>query len=253
MATVIPVSGETTQIVIPQNGGQILQILKSDSSLRSELDPGPHVFEVVVQSDSVFVHISEFKSLNPRATRFLSHRGSDKVLTGTVLFFTLEEWETYRSNTNSTFVDIRGKTYGVRHQLRELGGRWNSVKNVWEVPKNKLQEAHEIVRRGPGTEEDVARKKADKKARDYSRSLVKESQKQASAGAPVTSPAIRPNRLSAPCYKCNTHIPELAGSLIEKLASQKTGVGRWLVECLPNSGCEERQKNWTPYTYHNPM
>jgi len=248
MATVIPVSGETTQIVTPQNGGEILQTLKSDSSLRSELDPGPHVFEVVVQSDSVFVHISEFKSLNPRATRFLSHRGSDKVLTGTVLFFTLEEWETYRSNTNSTFVDIRGKTYGVRHQLRELGGRWNSVKNVWEVPKGKLQEAKAIVQRGPCPEEDAARKKSDKKAREYSKSRVKASQ-----GAPVTSSSTRPNRLSAPCYKCNTHIPELAGSLIEKPAGQKAGVGRWLVECLPNSGCEERQKNWTPYTYHNPM
>lgn len=48
-----------------------------------------------------------------------------------------------------THAEVKGNTFPVRDQLRELGAEWNKTKKAWFVPKEKLQRAQDIVAKVP--------------------------------------------------------------------------------------------------------
>ena len=45
----------------------------------------------------------------------------------------------------SARVAIRGNTYPVRNQLKELGGKWDAENRAWMVPSDRADEARKLV------------------------------------------------------------------------------------------------------------
>jgi hypothetical protein len=48
-------------------------------------------------------------------------------------------------NGSSPLVPIGGKTFGVKDQIKALGGKWDQEKKVWMVPPSRSQEAKQLV------------------------------------------------------------------------------------------------------------
>jgi hypothetical protein len=46
-------------------------------------------------------------------------------------------------------ITITGNTYPVKEKLKELGGRWNSKAQGWDVPDDKADAARSIVAAAP--------------------------------------------------------------------------------------------------------
>ena len=43
---------------------------------------------------------------------------------------------------------ITGKTYPIRHELRDLGGTWDAAKQCWFVPDDRADEAKGLLEVG---------------------------------------------------------------------------------------------------------
>jgi len=59
--------------------------------------------------------------------------------------------------TATSRVLITGRTYPVRHQLRDLGGEWDPVAQGWRVPDHVAAAAHDLVLNPPRPAAQAAR------------------------------------------------------------------------------------------------
>lgn len=70
---------------------------------------------------------------------------------GDVLYLSAEESRalTGLSSGADDYVPVHGRTYDVREKLKAIGARWFAQEKLWKVPKSRLAEANDIVRKGP--------------------------------------------------------------------------------------------------------
>ena len=145
MATLIPISGETTEIAPPKNEAGVVAMLGS---------PGAHKFPAP-DGSTWWMAAPTTVAKNDRATRFYNSRhgrtGGPEVLYGDVLYLSAEESRALMGTSNGVeeYVPVAGRTYDVRDKLKDIGARWFPQEKTWKVPKSKLTEANDIVRRGP--------------------------------------------------------------------------------------------------------
>lgn len=55
----------------------------------------------------------------------------------------------WTTKSGEVMKPLYGKTYEVKEELKQLGGRWNPLDRVWMIPESKFQQALNIVARGP--------------------------------------------------------------------------------------------------------
>lgn len=142
MSTLIPVSGETSEIVPPKSEGEIAKLLGA-----------PGTYKHLAPDGSTWWVAQPFEiPENERATRFYRARGGNNglVLRGAVLYLSLDETRILSGvPSKDDYVPVRGRTYDVREKLKAIGARWYAEEKTWKVPKSVLAEAEDIVRKGP--------------------------------------------------------------------------------------------------------
>lgn len=144
MSTLIPLSGETTEIPPPKSESEVARLLGSPGTVRYQSPDG----------SSWWASDPRSPSQNERATRFYNSRSGrvpdTQILYGEVLYLSAEETKAFAGvSDKEEYVPVKGRTYDVRGSLKSLGARWNPDEKVWKVPKSRLAEAEEIVRKGP--------------------------------------------------------------------------------------------------------
>lgn len=142
MATLIPIEGETTEVAAPKDRAALAALLGSVAA-RAQTAP---------DGSTWWVAIPEEVGFNERASRFYTARhppGTTYVLSGQVLYMSAAETNVFNGTPADPMVPIMGKTYDVKEKLKLIGARWDPDKRVWKVPQSRLQEAQDIVRRGP--------------------------------------------------------------------------------------------------------
>jgi hypothetical protein len=145
MATLIPLTGELSEVPPPKNESDIAKLIGSPGAQAHTAPDGSTWWE---GSPSLIPE-------NDRATRFYKARcgsapnGGDP-LRGEVLYLSADETRTLAgAKPKDDYVPVRGRTYDVRDRLKAIGARWYPEEKLWKVPKNMLAEANEIVRKGP--------------------------------------------------------------------------------------------------------
>lgn len=142
MSTLIPVSGETSEIPPPRNRETIVKILGGANATAN----------IAVDGSTWWVAVPFEVTPNERAARFFGPRssgGGTPEFYGLVLYMSAAETAVLNGAVGDPMVPVTGKTYDVKEKLKTLGARWDPDKRVWMVPKSRLQEAEDIVRRGP--------------------------------------------------------------------------------------------------------
>ena len=145
MATFIPVSGELSEVPPPRNEVSVASVLGSPGTLKHTAPDGSTWWatQPVVLSE------------NDRATRFYNTRhgrtAGFEILYGDVLYLSAEESRALAglSSGADDYVPVHGRTYDVRNKLKAIGARWYAQEKLWKVPKSRLTEANDIVRKGP--------------------------------------------------------------------------------------------------------
>lgn len=68
---------------------------------------------------------------------------------------------------------ITGKTYPIRHELRDLGGTWDAAKQCWFVPDDRADEAKGLLEVGRAranvSRRDPSDIRARRKGREWAR------------------------------------------------------------------------------------
>lgn len=147
MATLIPIEGETTEVPAPKDKAALCTVL-GGASAHCYTAPDGSTWWVTVPEETV---------LNERATRFHVARfsvfpGNGKFaynLNGLVLYLSAAETNVFNGAPADPMVPVTGKTYDVKEKLKAIGARWDPDKRVWKVLQSRLQEALDIVRKGP--------------------------------------------------------------------------------------------------------
>ena len=150
MATFIPLTGEISECPAPKSEVSISLMLGASSSCKRIAPDGSTWWEAQP------VVLSE----NERATRFYTARHGTPgtfglmeklfVLHGDVLYLSAEETQAMTGLGGADdYVPVHGRTYDVRDKLKAIGARWFPLEKAWKVPKSRLAEANDIVRRGP--------------------------------------------------------------------------------------------------------
>ncbi len=142
MATLIPIEGETTEVAAPKDRAALCAMLGGANAAVHRAPDG----------SSWWVAVPDEIGVNERATRFYSARhppGTTYVLSGLVLYLSASETHVLNGTPADPMVPVPGKTYDVKEKLKTIGARWNADKRVWMVHQSRLQEALDIVRKGP--------------------------------------------------------------------------------------------------------
>lgn len=142
MATLIPIEGETTEVPAPKDKAALCAVL-GGASVFGHTAPDGSTWWAAVPEESV---------VNERASRFITARhptGATYVLSGLVLYMSAVETNVFNGTPSDPMVPVTGKTYDVKEKLKLIGARWDPDKRVWKVPQSRLQEAQDIVRKGP--------------------------------------------------------------------------------------------------------
>ena len=142
MATLIPIEGETTEVAAPKDRVALCVLLGTPLA-RSQTAP---------DGSTWWVAVPEHVGFNERASRFYTARhkpGTTYVLSGLVLYLSADETRVLNGAPADPMVAVPGKTYDVKEKLKLIGARWDPDKRVWKVLQSRLQEAMDIVRKGP--------------------------------------------------------------------------------------------------------
>jgi hypothetical protein len=145
MATIIPIEGELRELPAPKSETDIGKLLGSPGCYRAVAPDGSTWW---VPQPPVVVK-------NDRATRFFNARTgvvllTDSMLCGDVLYLSADESRALSNGgVSEEYVPVHGRTYDVRDKLKAIGARWHAQEKLWKVPKSKLTEANDIVRKGP--------------------------------------------------------------------------------------------------------
>lgn len=142
MATLIPMEGETTEVGAPKNKADLCAVLGATYATANSAPDGSTWW---VSASSTLA--------NERAARFYAARHPPgttcHVLCGTVLYLSAAETNVLNGGVADPMVPVPGKTYDVKEKLKTIGARWDADKRVWRVLQSRLQEAIDIVRKGP--------------------------------------------------------------------------------------------------------
>ena len=147
MASLIPVSGEISDVAPPNDVSAVCRILGAPACDKA----------VAFDGSSWWVVASAKEQKNERATSFFNNRcglseaaPAAVVLFGDVLYLSSAETAILTgAPVKDEYVPVRGRTYDVKEKLKAIGARWHGDEKVWKVPKALLADAEEIVRKGP--------------------------------------------------------------------------------------------------------
>lgn len=144
MATLIPILGELTELPPPKDEASLCLILGSPGALKKLAPDG----------SSWWLTQPSVLSENDRATRFYNSRFGRtvgfEILFGDVVYLSADETRTLAGvAAKDNYVAVRGRTYDVKEKLKAIGARWYPDEKMWKVPKDRVTEADDIVRKGP--------------------------------------------------------------------------------------------------------
>jgi hypothetical protein len=146
MATLIPIEGETTEVPAPKDKAALCAVLGGANAQ----------FYTAPDGSTWWVTVPEEVTVNQRATRFYSARwgagtaaAGSYTMFGLVLYLSADETKVFNGAPADPMVPVPGKTYDVKEKLKTIGARWDADKRVWRVHQSRLQEALDIVRKGP--------------------------------------------------------------------------------------------------------
>ena len=143
MATLIPLEGELTEIPPPKDSAEAISLVGGTKFMCHTAPDGSSWWHSVPLSAKV----------NERATRFFLSRGktpNSPTLYGTVLYLSADEARAFGGAHMAPWVEIQGRTYDVREKLKAIGARWDPDRRRWKIHPSRLDEANQIVAKGPG-------------------------------------------------------------------------------------------------------
>lgn len=144
MATLIPILGELTELHPPKDEDSLCHLLGSPGAVKRLAPDG----------SSWWLTQPSVLSENDRATRFYNSRfgrtADFEILFGDVVYLSADETRTLAGvAAKDDYVAVRGRTFDVKEKLKSIGARWYPNEKMWKVPKDRLVEADDIVRKGP--------------------------------------------------------------------------------------------------------
>lgn len=143
MASLIPVSGEISEFAPPSDVPGVCRMLGATSCEKL----------IAFDGSSWWMPVPTRSQKNDRATAFYHNRCNitgPTVLFGDVLYLSTKETEALSIGpVVEEYVPVHGRTYDVRDKLKAVGARWFAAEKLWKVPKSRLDEANDIVRKGP--------------------------------------------------------------------------------------------------------